>query len=878
MTHVFKDQPSMANITVETGIRANRAPSSLALSFSYAMRELRGGLRGFAIFLACIALGVASIAGVNALAQSMTGGLANEGRVILGGDVQLELIQREATLEERAFLDAQGAEMMTIADLRGMARTGDEQNQTVVEIKAVDDQYPMVSDLTFVDGSGELRSDLHAVLAEQDGAFGLLAEGTLAARLDLEVGETIRLGEHAFQLRGIIEREPDRLSSGFGFGPRAMVSADGLAASELVQPGSLVEWEYTLAFPEPLDQAGLDAFETSANEAHPDAGWRVRDRTEASPRLTGAINQFAQFLTLVGLTALVVGGVGVANAVRAFVESKRKVIATFKSLGAAGPFVFRVQFFQVMAIAFLGIVIGLVVGALVPWAVQLLFGDFLPVPLDTRLYPDALALAALYGVLVALAFALWPLGTVRDVPATALFRDVGGNSRRFPRWIYLLGASSAMLGLGVVAFLVSDSRFIAAIYLAAAGASFVILRLVGSAVMAIAKRSPRPKSTAARLALGNIHRPGALTPSVILSLGLGLTLLVALALIDANLRRQLTDSIPDVAPSFFFLDIQNSQIDDFKSLIAEEAPTATLESVPMLRGRLISLQGIPAGEFEAPPEASWVLQGDRGITYEAEAPEGTELTEGEWWPADYAGEPLVSFIDEEGKQLGLEIGDMLTVNVLGREISARIANFRAVEWQSLEINFAMVFSPNALAGAPHAHLATVTYESEADDATELALLRTVTAAFPGITSVRISDALDEVNALVEDLALAVRGAASVTLIASILVLAGALAAGHRHRLYDAVILKTLGATRGRILGAFLLEYALLGLAAAIFGLAAGSFAAFAVLEYVMTAGFTFLPSVAFGAVGVALLLTVGLGLIGTWQILGQKPAPVLRNL
>lgn len=862
-------------------VHASEAPagrSTFGLSLTYALRELRGGLSGFGIFLACIALGVASIAGVNALALSMTGGLANEGRAILGGDVSLELIQRQTSPEELAFLQSTGAAITEIADLRGMARTSDEQNQTVVEIKAVDAPYPMISDLTFVDATGAVRSDLHTALAEENGVFGLLAEGTLTARLDVEIGDIIRIGEHGFELRGVIEREPDRLSSGFGFGPRAMISSAGLGASELVQPGSLVEWEYTLAFAEPLDEAGLATFEASANEQQPDAGWRIRDRTEASPRLTRGINQFAQFLTLVGLTALVVGGVGVANAVRSFVENKRRVIATFKSLGAAGPFVFRVQFFQVMIIAILGILIGLVIGALLPFIVQLVFGGVLPVPLETRLYPGSLGLAALYGVLVALAFALWPLGTVRDVPATALFRDVAGSSSRFPRWIYVVGAGLAMLGLGAVAFLVSDSRFIATIYLAAAGMSFVILRGVGWGVMALAKRAPRPKSTSAKLALGNIHRPGALTPSVILSLGLGLTLLVALALIDANLRRQLTDSIPDVAPSFFFLDIQNSQLDEFTSLVADVAPDATLQTVPMLRGRLISLQGIPAGEFEAPPEAQWVLRGDRGITYEARIPEGTVLSEGEWWPENYTGEPLVSFVEEEGRQLGLQIGDELTVNVLGREITAQIANFRDVEWQSLAINFAMVFSPNVFAGAPHAHLATVTYETEADDATELGLLRQITGAFPTVTSVRIKDALEEVNGLVEDLALAVRGAASITLIASILVLAGALAAGHRHRLYDAVILKTLGATRRRILGAFLLEYAMLGLAAAVFGLAAGSLAAFAVLEYVMTAGFTFLPSVAFGAVGVALVLTVGLGLIGTWQILGQKPAPVLRNL
>ncbi|MBV6657760.1 MAG: ABC transporter permease [Devosiaceae bacterium] len=870
----------MADVTAGRGA-APSAPhvnANFALSFTYAMRELRGGLRGFLIFLACIALGVASISGVNALAQSMTGGLANEGRGILGGDIALELIQREASRDEMSFLQGQGASVTTMADLRGMARSGDEQNQTVVEIKAVEPSYPLVSGLTFDDGSGVVRDDPHAVLAPVDGVYGLLIESTLAARLDVGLGDVIRIGEHAFALRGTIISEPDRLSSGFGFGPRALMSLDGLETSALIQPGSLVEWEYRLAWPEPLTEPELEAFTAAANEAHPDAGWRLRDRTEASPQLSRAITQFAQFLTLVGLTALVVGGVGVANAVRAFVEAKRKVIATFKSLGAAGPFVFRVQFFQVMAIAGLGIAIGLVIGAAVPFLVQAIFGDLLPVPLETRLYPGALALAALYGVLVALAFALWPLGTVRDVPATALFRDVGGSSRRLPRWLYMAGAGAAMVGLGVVAFLVSDNRFIASIYLAAAGASFVILRVVGWVVMAVAKRSPRPKATAAKLAIGNIHRPGALTPSVILSLGLGLTLLVALALIDANLRRQLTGSIPEVAPSFFFLDIQNSQIDGFRDLVSDAAPDATLETVPILRGRLVALQGIPAAEFEAPPEASWVLRGDRGITYEEAPPEGTVLTEGEWWPEDYAGEPLVSFIEEEGRALGLAIGDPLTVNVLGREVTARIANFREVEWQSLDINFVMVFSPNTFAGAPHAHLATVTYPEQPPDEVELSLLRQVTAGFPGITSVRISDALDAVNALVEDLALAVRGAASITLIASVLVLAGALAAGHRHRLYDAVILKTLGATRGRILTAFLLEYALLGLAAAVFGLGAGTLAAFAVLEYVMSAGFTFLPSVAFGAVGVALVLTVGLGLAGTWRILGQKPAPVLRNL
>jgi putative ABC transport system permease protein len=382
---------------------------------------------------------------------------------------------------------------------------------------------------------------------------------------------------------------------------------------------------------------------------------------------------------------------------------------------------------------------------------------------------------------------------------------------------------------------------------------------------------------ALRLAVGNIHRPGALTPSVVLSLGLGLTLLVTLALIDGNLREQISGSLPARAPNFFFVDIQSTEVEDFARFIASEAPTGTLARVPMLRGRIVELNGIELSKAKVPAEGSWVLRGDRGLTYSAAIPENATLVEGSWWPADYAGEPLVSFAAEEGHEIGLKLGDTIAVNVLGRNVTARIANFREVKWESMGINFVMVFSPNTFAGAPHSWLATL-MTHDATVAEEAHLLNAVTRAFPAVTTVRVKDALDVVNRLVAELGTAIRAAASVALIASVLVLSGALAAGNRARIHDAVVLKTLGATRRTLIAAFSLEYALIGLATAIFALAAGGIAAWFVVARIMMLPSSFLPEVAVATIVVALVLTVGFGLAGTWRVLGHKAAPVLRNL
>ncbi|PYE89308.1 ABC transporter permease [Phyllobacterium leguminum] len=842
----------------------------LALALRFALREMRGGLSGFYIFLACIALGVAAIGGVNSVAQSIGEGIATQGQSILGGDMRFELNQREASPEEHAFLAGEGR-LAQSASMRSMVRLPDGSDQSLVEVKAVDDAYPLFGKLETAPAMPH-----GALFGAKNGVYGAATSQGLLDRLNLKLGDRVALGQATFELRSIINSEPDMLSDGFGFAPRFMVSLDGLRASGLIQPGSLVEHVYKLALPAGTTEAGIKAIEAQAQQKFPQAGWSIRTRSNAAPALSANIERFSQFLTLVGLTALIVGGVGVANAVRAYLDGKRGVIATFKSLGAPANFVLLTYLIQIFIIALIGIAIGLVLAIAAPYAAAAGLSSLLPVADAGGIYPGALAMAAIFGVVTTLAFAILPLGRARDIPATALFREQGFDQRGWPRAVYVIVAAGLILLLAGLAIHFAYDRMIATIFIVSTVFAFLILRAVATGVQWLARRAPRVRSTALRLAIGNIHRPGALTSSVILSLGLGLTLLVALALIDGNLRRQISESIPEHAPNFFFVDIQSAEVDNFKKLLQQEAPDGKIVSAPMLRGRIVALNGTDVTKLTIPPQGAWVLRGDRGITYAQNIPENSTLTGGQWWPKDYSGEPLVSFSEKEAKELGLKLGDTVTVNVLGRNVTARIANFRQVQWESLAINFVMVFSPNTFAGAPHAWLATLT-EPSATPEREAQVLRAVTQGFPAVTSVRVKDAIDVANNLVSQLATAIRAAAAVALGASVLVLGGALAAGNRARIHDAVVLKTLGATRRTLIKAFSLEYLMLGLATAVFALFAGGVAGWYVVARVMQLQAQFLPDVALSTVVIALVLTVGFGLLGTWRVLGHKAASVLRN-
>ena len=850
--------------------------TSAFLPLRFALRDLRGGLRGFFVLLAVVALGVAAIVAVGATARGVAEGVAAGGRKLVGGDIAFSQATREANAQELAFLQARGA-VSAIAQQRSMARFGD--RSTLVEIKAVDAAWPDHGGRFPELGQAEFAPPQTPAQALSGGAAPrIAAEAALFAKFGIEPGATIRIGERDMILGARLASEPDKLAAALGFGPRVLMSIEALRGSGLVQPGSLTRWTYRLAMPAGATSADAQKVADDFAAAFPEAGFPTRRSDRASPEFDANVSRFSDFLTLVGLTALVVGGVGAANASAAFVQRKRADMATLKSLGASGGRVVAIALTQVMLIAALAALIGATLGAAAPFAVTRFFRDVLPLPLEPAIYPREMALGAFYGLLATFAFSIASLGRAHDAPVAALFRDTADLAPRAARRRYRVMAGLAFAALIAAAALFAGSARLALIYALATAAAFLALRGVAALMMALARRAPRPKDTPARLALSNIHRPGALTPSVVLSLGLGLTLLVALGLVQANVGGQLSRSVSGRTPSFFFLDLNTREAGDFARFVEGAANGARLERVPMMRGRIVKVKDTPSEQVKASEDSEWALRGDRGVTYSAALPEGSTLTRGGWWAKDYSGPPLVSMEQGVARGLGLDVGDSVTVNVLGRNVTATIANLRQVDWRSFGINFVLVFSPNAFRGAPHTELATISFPTDIGEARELALLKAVNDAFPTVTALRVREALEAAREMVDKLAGAVRAAASIAVVASILVLAGALSAGREARVYDAVVLKSLGATRRQLALAYFYEYAGMGLATALFGVAAGTAAAWAAAAKLMKMDFVFAPGAALTALALALALTVSFGFLGAWRVFGESPARRLRTL
>ena len=834
----------------------------MSLWLRFARRDLRSGLQGFWIFLSCLALGTAAIAVVGSLAAAISRGLDEQGQALLGGDIEFALVHRQATPAELGFLISHGTVART-ATLRAMAVTP--AASTLVELKAVDDRYPHYGQVKLEDG-GALAEKLSAV----DGRFGAAADPLLIGRLGLKLNDTVKIGTAAIAIRGVIATEPDRISDGFVLGPRLMISQEALAATALLQPGSLVTWSYKLKL---AAQERPATVINAAKAAFPDAGWRIRTRDNAAQGTDRFIQRLGYFMTLVGLASLIVGGAGIANAIAAFVARKTSAIATLKCLGATSGDVFGIYLVEIMLVGLLAVAMGVAAGAITPPLAEHLLSGLLPVPVDARVEFRPLAVAAALGLLVTLAFAVWPLSRTRRVPASALFRARALPTQGWPAVSDLVLIALALAAIAGVVFLSFNDPRITAWYLGGLAASFALLYALARAIIWAARRLPRSRSPVLRYAIANVHRPGAAAASVILALGLGLTLFVTIALTDRVIGAELMSNIPERAPAFFFLDVRDSELDAFTTALKAEPGVTTVNAVPMLRGRMVKVRGLAVEQVKASEDAGWALRGDRGLTYADELPAGSKLAEGEWWPTDYSGPPLVSLVSDVGHGLGLKLGDEIAVNVLGRVVTAKVASFRDVNWRSLGINFVMVFSPNTLKGAPHSDLVTV--EMKGGD--EAKLLNDMSRAFPSATAVRVKDAIETVSELLGKMLTAIRGANVLTLLTGVLVLAGALAAGLGERLYDTVVLKTYGASRRQLMTAFALEYAALGLAAALFGLAVGSLASWFLARFILEMPWSFAPLTGLLTAGFAMIVTVAAGLSVTWSALSARPSAILRN-
>ncbi len=731
----------------------------------------------------------------------------------------------------------------------------------LVELKAVDAAWPLV-------GHAAVSPPLPLAGALAD--RGALVEQLALDRLKLPLGGTARLGEARATVRGVLTGEPDRVADPSIFGPRALVSLATLEAAQLLQPGALASYHLRAALPPGVD---VGRTVTELRAAFPDTGWRIRDAHDAAPGVVQFVDRTSLFMTLVGLTSLLVGGIGVANGVRAWLQARACGIATLRCLGASARLVFAVCLIQVMALAALGVLAGLVAGVALPAAAVALFRDALPVVPQIGLFARPLGLAALYGLLVAAAFALAPLGRAMQISGAALFRDAL-QSASVPVDRLVLGVN-VVLAVALVGLTVASSGApgFALGFCGAALATLALFRAGGWALMRVARRLPASHSVWARLGIANLYRPGAATPLMLVSIGLGLSTLAAVALIQGNLRRQVAEQMPANAPSFFFIDLQDAQLSRFRAILGGIGGVGEVTDVPSLRARMIAVKGVPVDQVKVAPDTAWALRGDRGLTYAATIPANTRLVAGKWWPADYSGPPLVSFDANLAKGWGVGIGDTLRVNVLGRDIDLRIANLRDIAWRTLGINFTMVASPGLLAHAPHSNIATVRSQPAAD----AQVLRRVTDALPNVSGIRVADVLAAVARLLGQIAAALAATGSLTLAAGALVLAGAVASGQRRRIDEAVILKTLGATRGQIRAAWLVEFGVLGLVGGVLAAAVGTLASFSVLRFVMHTDWAPLPATLLATIVASLAIMLVFGFAGTEAALRAKPAPMLRN-
>ncbi|MGN8001252.1 ABC transporter permease [Sphingomonas sp. 22176] len=831
----------------------------MTIAWRLALRDLRRGGRGLVLLIACLFLGTAALAGIGSLAASMIAALDANGRQILGGDVEFTVSQRRATVAELAAFAEAGRVSETVS-MRAMLRKRTDTPAMLIDLRGTDAAWPLVGRFRLADGA----------LSDRPRGREIAIAAAVADRLGVKPGESVRLGSAWLRVVGIIAEEPDRLGAGFTLGPPALVDLAGLDATALVQPGSLYESHYRIALARPAESAEVQKRLLARLSG---AGWTARTSDHAAGGLRRGIDQFGQFLMLVGLAALAIAGVGVGSGVAAYLAGKTRIIATLKVLGATSRTIAAIFLAQLGAVSALGIGSGLLVGVAVPWLLTIFVGASLPVPPRLALYPVPLVTAAFLALLVALLFALPALARARDVPAATLLRGALGMGRR-PSAIVLGMMALLVAALVGLAVLTASDRLLALGFVGAVAALIALLWSFGLAIRFAASKLPRARTPLLRLAIANLHRPGAQTDRLVVALGLGFSLFVALAVIDASLAAELRNAAPAKAPRFFAIDLQPEDAATFAHAVHSAAPTATIESLPSLRGSVVALRGVRVADMKTLPEGAWVLRGDRTLTWSATLPPRNTVVAGRWWPADYRGPPLVSLEDKAAAALGLKVGDSITVSVLGVDVPAKIAALRKIDWGGLGLNFAIVFSLGYIEEAPHGLLASV----YADPARDGSVMRSVGTALPSVTLIRVGDVIGQIGAVLGQIAVAIRAAAAVTVAAGIAVLIGAVSASSRARRYDAVILKLLGGSRRQVLGAQALEYAMLAAALVLVAVGVGTGAGWYVVTQVFAIAWAPRWDIVAATVAAAVAATLGMGILGSLPALRARPAAALRDL
>ena len=835
-------------------------------AFRLALRDIRQGHRGFWIFVSCLFVGVAAITAVMTVTAAVLNGIARDGQIVLGGDISLGTQFRGMTDEQLEFLRQNSEELTEFIEMRALMRPSDIDKSTLVELKAVQDNYPLYGSLD-IRGGGILQEAVDS----RDGVWGALVDPALVQAGNAEIGSRIYLGNNQFEVTGVIERESDRIGSSgeFGFWPRVLVHYDALEGSGLVVGGSRNFYEYRLRLNE---TASVAEVLEKIRSAFSETVWTIRDTSGTAPNIQELVERLGVLLSLAGLTTLLVGGIGVSNAVRAYLDTRLTTIAILKCIGGSRELVFRMYLLQILMLSGIAIVIGIAIGALAPVFVSQLVQQILAVPFDLRIDLFVMSIAALYGLVTALLFTLWPLATALNTSPGALFRKAVANIYQRPSWHYIVVCIALAATLAIIAIATAFEKRFAVWFVVSASIAWVVFRLIGSLIIASAKMVQNRQSSVFRLAIANLYRPGTSTSDIVLAIGLGLTVLITISMVSSNMNEQVNNLIPSRAPTFFFVDIQSSQFDEFVDAVGVEREE-DLEVMPFIRGRITRIKGMDPHEAIVGEDSEWLLDGDRAFTYSDTPPENASIVSGEWWPENYRGTPLLSVHTDVMEAFGLNLGDSITLNILGRDITGEVANVRELEWQSMQLNFAIMLSPEPLQQVPHSYIATASITT--DD--EFKVQNRIASMFPNITVVRVKDVLRRLGDYMVRIRDTARGVSAITIIAGILVLAGVVVSENRRRAYESVLLKTLGATKRYVFSVYSLEYLMQGAISAAVASALGTLGSWAVLTVLMSWEWHFVPTSVLYTVLISLAISLTLGILGIWNALKHRPLIYLRN-
>lgn len=837
----------------------------MRVALSLAVRQARGAWRHFVLLFLCVALGVAALVAVGSFAAALRATLGREARALTGGDVEVRAArplpaEAEAQL---AALAAQGATVLRVTELAAMLREPQRGGSLLVELKAAGPAYPLYGRLVTVPPAPWSR------LLDAD---GLIVQQEVLDRLGVRVGDRVTLGTVSFVIRGVLEREPDRPASLVTLGPRVFVGPEALPRTGLVQTGSRVRYRVLVRLPHEQDaRAVRDALARRID----DPSVRVSSYDESQPGLRRFFDQLTTYLGLVGLASLLVGGIGVASSVSTFVRRQQTTIAILKAVGADARTIALTFVLQTQSVALAASLTGAALGvALQPLLVTMLSG-FVPFDLSAQIDAWTVVRGVVMGMLTALLCALWPLAEAAGVrPSLLLRRDVDAAAPPGRRpW---LAAGALVAGLVTLSLWQAGSLTIGGIFLGAAVAAVVGLWALGGGLVMLARRLRRLPSLAWRHGVGALHRPGGQSGRVVVALGAGVMLLVAVALLEQRITAQIDYEQRRDAPSFFFIDVQPDQREPFVRVLGQTAGVAPA-LIPVVRARLASIDGVPvtramvrerAGEDG---ERTFYYTREYVLTATDELPAGNVVTRGRWGAASTG--PRISVEEVMARRIGIDVGSRLTFDVQGVPVEAEVGSLRRVDWQSLTTNFFVIFSAGALDGAPTTFVGTVRAPAAAERAVQDAVAR----AFPNVTAIPVRDVLERVSAVLDHIGLAIRLVALFTVATGVVVMAGALTATRYQRLYESVVLRTLGAPRATVARAFAVEYGCLGAAAGVGGTALAAVLAWAILTFALDTPWRFDARPLALGVGATIALSVGVGFLATFRLLGAKPLPVLRN-